>query len=100
MAERDLKRIDIGEVTDWAALAEEVRRTNEPRVLQRASEDVAMLMPVTRQKIKTRRAPRGKPFTSDDPLWSVVGIGQSDEPTNMAQYKHEYVADAYDLRKE
>lgn len=98
MAERDLKRIDIGEVTDWAALAEEVRRTNEPRVLQRAREDVAMLVPLTSKK--SRRVPRGKPFTSDDPLWSVVGIGQSDEPTNIALFKHEYLADAYDIQRE
>lgn len=97
MAEGGLKRIDIGEVMDWAALAEEVRRTNEPCVLQRAREDVAMIVPLARRKI--RRVPRGKPFSSDDPLWSVLGIGQSEEPTNMALYKHEYVADAYDARK-
>lgn len=102
MVERDLKRIDIGEVTDWAALAEEVHRTNEPRVLQRAHEDVAMLVPLTRRKV--RRAPRGKLLTKDNPLWNIVGIGQSEGPTNIALYKHdlykhEYVADAYDPRK-
>lgn len=97
MAERDPKQIDIGEVTDWVALAEEVRRTNEPRVLQRVSEDVAMLTPLAHRKI--RRIPHGKLLTKDNRLWNIVGIGQSEEPTNIALYKDEYVADAYDPRK-
>lgn len=36
----------------------------------------------------------GKPFTMDDPLWDIVGIGQSDEPNDVARNKHKYLADA------
>lgn len=30
----------------------------------------------------------------DDPLWGIVGIGSSPEPTDIANHKDEYVADA------
>jgi excisionase family DNA binding protein len=36
----------------------------------------------------------GKPFTMDDPLWDIVGIGASDVPDDVASNKHKYVADA------
>ena len=93
MAERDIERIDIAEVADLDALAEEVCRTNKPRILRRASEDVAMVAPVG--PAKRKRAPRGKPFTRDDALWNIVGIGQSDGPTDVASNKHRYLAEAY-----
>lgn len=36
----------------------------------------------------------GQPFTMDDPLWSLVGTGRSEGPTDVARNKHKYVADA------
>lgn len=36
----------------------------------------------------------GQPFTLDDPLWSLIGTGQSEGPTDVARNKHKYVADA------
>ncbi len=38
---------------------------------------------------------RVKPFTMEDPLWRVFGIGESDDPTEVAENKYDYVADAY-----
>ena len=38
--------------------------------------------------------PLGKPFTMDDPLWDIVGIGASDVPDDVASNKYKYVADA------
>ncbi len=53
---------------------------------------------------KTKRAPsipRGKPFTMDDPLWNIVGIGRSTGPTDVSENKHKYLAEAYaDLHDE
>lgn len=37
----------------------------------------------------------GQPFTMDDPLWNMFGIGESDDPTEVAENKHEYLAEAY-----
>lgn len=36
-----------------------------------------------------------KPFTMDDPLWSVFGTGDSEDPTEVAENKYDYLADAY-----
>ena len=36
-----------------------------------------------------------RPFTLADPLWEVVGIGYSDEPTQIAEHKDDYLAEAY-----
>ena len=36
----------------------------------------------------------GKPFTFDDPLWEIVGIGRSEGPNDVARNKHKYLADA------
>lgn len=38
--------------------------------------------------------PLGKPFTFDDPLWDIVGIGRSEGPTDVARNKHKNLADA------
>jgi hypothetical protein len=34
-------------------------------------------------------------FTLDDPLWNIVGIGRSDEQTDVAKFKDEYLAEAF-----
>lgn len=55
---RNLKHINIDDVSDLLSLAEEVRTTKEPRVLSRDSEDIAVLMPVTiplRRKLKRKK---------------------------------------------
>ena len=74
-------------MTDFNSLAEEVWRTKQGRLVQREAEDIVEVRPVTRKK--AARVPRGKPFTKDDPLWSVIGIGESIEPTDIATHKDE-----------
>jgi hypothetical protein len=51
---RELERIDISNLPDLLRLVEEVRAANEPRVLRRGSEDLAVLTPV-RSPTKQRR---------------------------------------------
>jgi excisionase family DNA binding protein len=36
----------------------------------------------------------GKPFTMDDPLWNIAGIGYSDDSEDVAANKHKYLAEA------
>ena len=53
----------------------------------------------------TRRAPSvpsGRPTSADDPLWKIVRIGDSgpNSPTDVAQNKHKYLADAYTATNE
>lgn len=35
-----------------------------------------------------------EPTTDDDPIWSIIGMATTDEPTDIARYKDEYIADA------
>lgn len=37
----------------------------------------------------------GRPTDDRDPLWNIVGIGRSTEPTDIREHKDEYIADAY-----
>ena len=88
---KELKRIDISSVPELLSLVQEVRSTNEPRILQEESEDVALLSPI---KPVTKRRARGKPTTADDPLWKLVGIGHSGKG-DISENKHTYLARAY-----
>jgi hypothetical protein len=56
----ELKRIDIGNVPELLRIVEEVRSTNEPRVLRRDSEDVAILLPATAARGPLATRPRTK----------------------------------------
>jgi hypothetical protein len=44
-------------------------------------------------------ADKVRKFTLDDPLWRLVGIGRTAEPTNIANEKDDYLADAIDVRR-
>jgi hypothetical protein len=59
---RELKPIDISNVPDLLRLVEEVRSTNEPRLLRRDSEDLAVLAPVR----SASKRPRGGAKTEAD----------------------------------
>lgn len=91
MMAKELKRIDISNVPELLRIVEEVRKTEEPQVLRRDSEDLAILTPMKRPR---RRAVRGKPFTKDDSLWNLVGIGHSGLG-DVSENKHKYLGDAY-----
>jgi hypothetical protein len=88
---KEPKRIDISSIPELLSIAHEVQRTNEPRILQQDSEDVAILTPV---KPVVKRSARGKPVTKDDPLWNLVGIGHSGRG-DISANKHQYLAEAY-----
>jgi len=86
------KRIDISSIPELMKLVQEVRRTNEPRILQEESEDVAILSPALPKK---RAKTRGKAVTSEDALFRLIGIGKSGIPGGVSGKKHEYLARAY-----
>ena len=90
--EKEPKRIDISRIPELLTLAQEVRRTNEPAVLQQESEDLALLSPV---RPKKRAKAKAEPVTSDDALFRLIGIGKSGIPGGVSGKKHEYLARAY-----
>ncbi|HEY5476638.1 MAG TPA: hypothetical protein VIK11_07960 [Tepidiformaceae bacterium] len=58
----EAKPIDIGGLPELVSLAEEVRASNEPRVLRRGGEDIAKIVPLRARVSRRRRAPK----TADD----------------------------------
>jgi hypothetical protein len=89
--EKEPKRIDISSIPELLSMAQEVRSTNESRILKQESEDLAMLTPITPV---AKRSVRGKPTSADDPLWKLIGIGHSGKG-DISENKHQYLADAY-----
>lgn len=89
---KEPKRIDISAIPELISIAEEVMRTNEPRLLKRDSEDLAILSPVTPRK---RPKSKGQPVTRDDALFRLIGIGKSNIPGGVSGKKHEYLARVY-----
>lgn len=58
---RELKTIDIGSIPELLRIVEEVRETNESRLLRRGGEDLAILKPAPRStKRPTRRRAKTK----------------------------------------
>ena len=88
---KEPKHIDVSSIPELLKLAQEVRSTNEPAVLQQEREDLAMLTPI---KPVAKRSVRGKPTSVDDPLWKLVGIGHSGRG-DISENKHQYLAEAY-----
>ena len=93
-----VKPIDIGDSPDLLRLVEDIRASNSPRVLQRDNVDVAIIRPLKRAA--STRIPRGRPARADDPLWQLVGVGESEGPGDVSTQKHSYLADAYADRHE
>lgn len=88
---KEPKTIDVSQMPEALRIAEEVRATNEPRVLCRDSVELAVVMPLPQSR---RRSPRGKVFTKDDALMGLVGIGRSGGPGDVSENKHKYLAEA------
>ena len=85
--------IDITDSSELLDLAEEVRRSGVTRLLKRGDQELALLTPVApRWDVQPRRQP-----VSDkrDALLNIIGIGESAEPTDIAQHEAEYLAEAY-----
>lgn len=90
---KDLKSIDITDSPELVQLVEQVRQADEPVVLRRSSEDVAIVRPMKRTT--KRQKLRERPTNADDPLWKLVGAGASEGSGDIATNKHRYLADAY-----
>jgi hypothetical protein len=90
--DKEPKRIDISNIPELLSIAQEVQSTNESRILQQESKDLAILSPVRPKKHSQSKA---QPVTSDDALLRLIGIGKSGIPGGVSGKKHEYLARAY-----
>jgi hypothetical protein len=87
--------LNTGDVPDLAQVAEEVHRTKQPRIIRRADEELAVVMPAAQRSRGTRKA---RPVTADDPLFRAIGIGHSGRG-DISANKHVYLAEAYAAKK-
>lgn len=89
---KQLKHIDITHKVELLQLVEQAQSAHQPLVLSKGSEDVAILRPVKRS---TKRVTAGRVLTREDPLFSLVGIGQSNIPSGVSGKKHDYLLETY-----
>ena len=89
---REIKHIDISDKPDLVRIAEEVQTTQEPRALCRNGEDVAVVIPA---RGTPKRRSSAQPVTRGDPLFDLIGIGESAIPGGVSGKKHEYLARIY-----
>ena len=82
--------IDVRDLPDLEQLAEEVRRTGEPRMLRRADEELAMIVPVPK-----RRRPAGRVKTAADRKAFLSSAGGWRDLVDTDQL----VADIYESRR-
>ena len=45
---------------------------------------------------KKRGGKQAKVFTAQDSMWNLMGMGQTEEATDVSQNIHKYIADAYE----
>jgi hypothetical protein len=64
---------------------------NHDRYLSEEAED--------QHEVDEQLAEAAPTFTLDDPLWNLVGIGRTVEPTDVAKHKDEYLADAFEIHR-
>src|SRR5689334_18070165 len=95
----DYISVDISNAPALEQLAESVRRTGKPHALKRGEETVAVVRPARRQSLPAgsprRPGRRGRVFTMDDPLWSIVGIAHGTGPENVSGNVDAYLVEAY-----
>src|SRR5438105_4781817 len=77
---------EIGSIPELARLAHEVAAAGEPCSLTENGEELAV---ITRARPRRRR--RGLPFTTDDPLWEIVGSIDRDIGSDLSSNKHKYL---------
>ena len=82
----EMQPIDSASIPGLDHLVDEVQRTRQPRVIRRNNEDVAVLSPAGPAR---PRGTRGRVLTKDDPLFGLIGIGDSGIPGGISGKKHE-----------
>ena len=97
---RELHPIDVSKVPELLRIAEEVRSSGEPRLLKDGELDLAVLTPMrSTPVVEDRRRRRGTNGAERDSLLSIIGAGESAEPTDVERHKRRYLAEAFDVRR-
>jgi hypothetical protein len=71
---REVPTIELADITDLAALVDEVHRSHRPRILRHNGEDVAVLLPTTALRRRRSRVAALRPPTAAEVARSRAGI--------------------------
>jgi hypothetical protein len=99
--QKEVKNIDITDIPDLLKLAEEVRESNEPRLLKRGQEAIALLAPVEPQEESSPPTKRRRQSAqANDWLLRLADIAADSPPpadgaTDVSRNKYKYLAEAY-----
>lgn len=83
---------DISHLPDLIRIVDEVLRTNRPMTLVQDELAVAVISPAKSH----RRKPKTGRLSKNDPYLSLIGASESEEVTDVATRKHDYLAGAFD----
>lgn len=84
----EIKRIQVDRSTDIVALAEEVMKTGEDRILENEGKALARLTSIEAEEEK-RVA-----FGPNDSLWNIVGMDASHGDADTSTNKYKYISSA------
>lgn len=94
---KEMKPFDISDTPDLMAIADIIRKTNEPRLLRRGDEDVAILMPlrpIRRRGSRKRTEADYRAFLSAAGSWKdvdtdalIAGIRESRRRSSRAPFE-------------
>lgn len=93
----DAQAIDITDSTEMLDQAKEVHRSGVGRLLKRGEQVLALLTPVVPPQ--PVRLSQPSPGEAQDSLLSIMGLGSSAGPTDIARDEQEYLAEAYALTR-
>src|SRR5205823_5139558 len=86
--------IDITDPQALVRAAEDVERTQTPRLIKRGDKEIAMLSPLEpKEHGKTRARRKTKPIPKTDPIFNIIGIGAGDGAP-VSENVDKYLADA------
>jgi hypothetical protein len=80
--------IKIADIPAFRLIAEEVSRTQRRRRVPVDGEDVTMLVEPKRTGLS-----RGRPTSTDDPLWRIIGIAKDEQAADVSQNHDTYLAE-------
>ena len=93
---KEVDRVDISNVPEILHLAEEVRGSNQPRLLTRDGEELAVIMPVRQPRRRDRRT---GVISRDDPFVRMAGSGDSGIPGGISGRKYDYFREAFGVEE-
>ena len=92
-----MKSLDVANRPELLELAEAVRRANRPCLLKRDDDELAVIAPVDAANAARPRANRrSRRAVTREWLDSITSIIDDDGPTDVAENKHKYLAEAYE----